>query len=78
MRYLAETPWYPGALLPGHGITWQPLDDDSAVAVVDDGDVVVRLAFAFGDDGPVASVYAEDRYRQGARARQFAGPMGSN
>ncbi len=64
LRYLAETPWYPSALLPGHGITWEPLDDDRAVAVLDDGDVVVRLAFAFGDDGLVAGVHADARYRE--------------
>ena len=73
LRYLAETPWYPSALLPGHGVTWEPLDDDRAVAELDDGDVVVRLTFAFGDDGLVAGVHADARYREVA-GEQVATP----
>lgn len=73
LRYLAETPWYPSALLPGHGITWEALDDERAVAVLHDGDVVVRLTFAFGDDGLVSDVHTDARYREVA-GEQVATP----
>lgn len=63
LRYLAETPWYPTALLPGHGVRWEPIDDTHALAMLEDGDTLVSLRFAFGDDGLVQSVYAEGRYR---------------
>lgn len=64
LRYLAETPWYPTALLPGHGVRWEPIDDAHALAVLEDGDTVVSLRFAFGDDGLVERVYTEARYRE--------------
>jgi len=63
MRFLAETPWIPTALLPGGGLTWQVVDDSCARAVLSDGDLRVSLLFRFGSDGLVQSVYAEDRPR---------------
>ncbi len=30
LRFLAEGPWYPTALLPGPHVSWEPIDDDSA------------------------------------------------
>lgn len=47
LRYLAETPLYPTALLPGRGVTWTPIDDRSARATLVDGDTAVSLAFSF-------------------------------
>ena len=41
MRYLAEAPWYPTALLPGQGVRWEPIDDVSARASLTDGATTV-------------------------------------
>lgn len=63
MRWLAETPWYPTALLPGQGVTWQAIDDRAALATVTDGAVSVSLTFRFGDDDLIAGIRSEARGR---------------
>jgi hypothetical protein len=37
MRFLAEAPWYPTALLPTQGVRWDAIDDTSARATLTDG-----------------------------------------
>lgn len=69
LRWLAETPWYPAALLPGRGVDWTPIDDRSAEARVTDGAVTARLVFRFGADGLVEGV------RAAARGRSVGGDM---
>lgn len=61
-RYLAESVWYPQALLPGNGVRWTALDDRRALATLDDGPNSVSLEFRFNQDGLVESIYTEDRY----------------
>ena len=34
MRWFAEAPWYPTALLPSQGVRWQAVDDTSAQATL--------------------------------------------
>ncbi|MGL5011717.1 MAG: DUF6920 family protein, partial [Paracoccaceae bacterium] len=69
MRYLAETPWYPTALLPGQGVVWTAIDDHSALATLTDGAVTVSLTFRFGPDDLITAVSAT------ARSRMVAGAM---
>jgi hypothetical protein len=68
MRFLAEAPWYPTALLPSQGVRWEAVDESSARATLQDGDNVVTLLFRFDEAGLIASVRAEARGRavQGA------------
>jgi hypothetical protein len=63
LRFLAESAWYPTALLPGQGIVWRAIDDAHAAATLTDGDTTVRLEFEFDEQGLIHSVYAEERYR---------------
>lgn len=63
LRWLAEAPWYPTALLPGQGVSWTALDDHSAMASVTDGAVTARLLYRFGTDGLPVSVHADARAR---------------
>lgn len=63
MRWLAETPWYPTALLPSQGVRWQAVDKHSADATCRDGDLQVTLRFHFGSDGLVDTVTAVARGR---------------
>lgn len=63
MRFLAEAPWYPTALLPSETVTWTPIDDDSARVTLVDGDTSVSLEVRFGPDGLIESVRSEGRYR---------------
>lgn len=63
MRFLAEAPWYPTALLPSQGVRWEAIDERSARATLVDGAVTVTLRFDFGADGLIASVSAPARPR---------------
>jgi hypothetical protein len=61
MRYFAESPWYPTALLPSQGVRWDAVDDASAKATLIDGPIALTLLFRFNDTGLIASVRAEAR-----------------
>lgn len=63
MRFLAEAPWYPTALLPSQGVRWQAIDEGSARAWLADGPVAISLDFRFDDNGLIRSVYSEGRPR---------------
>ena len=69
MRFLAEAAWYPTALLPSQGVHWEALDDQSARATLNDGDVAVTLLFSFNKDGLIDTVRAE------ARGRMMSGTL---
>jgi hypothetical protein len=61
MRYFAESPWYPTALLPSQGVRWEAMDDTSARATLIDGPISLTLLFRFNDAGLIASVRADAR-----------------
>jgi hypothetical protein len=67
MRYFAESPWYPTALLPSQGVRWEAVDDASASATLVDGPITLTLLFRFNDAGLIASVRAEARGAAWAR-----------
>ena len=69
MRWFAEAPWYPTALLPSQGVQWTPVDDQSANATVVDGPLRLTLLFRFNDAGLIESFRAE------ARGSQVGGQM---
>lgn len=62
-RYLAESVWFPTALLPARGPVWAPLDEKSARATLGVSGTTVSLDFRFGADGLVASVFTPARAR---------------
>ena len=63
MRYLAEAPWYPSALLPSQGVRWQAIDERHAHATLTDGNTTVSVVFSFGADGLIETVFAQARAR---------------
>ena len=62
MRYLAEVPWFPWALLYNRQITWEELDNQSAEATLTSNDLRVSAIFHFNSVGQIIRVSA-DRYR---------------
>jgi len=54
--------WYPTALLPREGITWEPVDDQRAEATVEYGGVSASLTFSF--DGDEVTQVSGGRYRR--------------
>ena len=63
MRFLAESAWYPTALLPDQGARWEAVDDSSARVTIEDGGLSLTMLFRFGADGLITSALAEDRMR---------------
>lgn len=63
MRYLAETAWYPTALLPSQGVRWTANDATSAYATLSDGPLTLTMLFRFNPDGLIDSVWAAARER---------------
>ncbi len=63
LRWLAEAPWYPSALLPSQGVRWQAVDRQSADASVENSGIRVSLRFHFDSDGLVDTVTAASRSR---------------
>jgi hypothetical protein len=61
MRFFAEMPWYPTALLPSQGVRWEAVDDASANATIMDGPLTVTLLFRFNNAGLIDSFRAEAR-----------------
>jgi hypothetical protein len=63
MRFFAEAAWYPTALLPSQGVSWEPVDERSARGTLRDGNVSVTMLFTFAESGLIATVSAEARGR---------------
>ena len=61
MRFFAETPWYPTALLPSQGVQWAAVDATSAKATIVDETITLTLLFHFNAMGFIDSVRAESR-----------------
>ncbi len=62
-RFLTEAVWFPAALAPGGPISWKSLDENSARAVIRDGALQASATFRFDENGDVADVSSDDRYR---------------
>jgi hypothetical protein len=63
MRFFAETAWYPTALLPSQGVRWEAVDDHSAHATLEEGDISITMLFTFNEEGLIDTVRAEERGR---------------
>jgi hypothetical protein len=63
MRFFAEAAWYPTALLPSQGVRWEAVDDRSAYATLDEGDLTITMLFTFNEEGLIDTVRAEARPR---------------
>jgi hypothetical protein len=73
LRFFAEMPWYPTALLPSQGVRWEAIDDTSARATLTDGATTVSLVFQFNAEGAIATMRAEARDRDALTAMPWNG-----
>lgn len=72
-RFLAEAVWSPAALLPAAGISWQAIDERSALATLACGATRVSLQFRFNAEGEATHVYTPARWmRERGRYRAVA------
>jgi hypothetical protein len=75
-RYLAESVWFPTALLPSERLSWSAIDASHARATLKDGDVTVSLDFEFGLGGEIVAVKAGARARALGKGRYEPLPWG--
>lgn len=61
MRYLAELPWCPDAILKNCSLRWVELADDEVEASADSFGRVASVRFRFNDDGDIVEVVADKR-----------------
>lgn len=73
LRFFAEMPWYPTALLPSQGVRWEAIDNTSAHATMTDGATTVSLVFQFNAEGTIETMRAEARYRDKLTAMPWSG-----
>ncbi len=62
VRYLAESVWFPTALLPSQSTKWEAIDDNTAIAILKDGVNEVSLKFYFNNEDEIIKVTSK-RYR---------------
>jgi hypothetical protein len=73
LRFFAEMPWYPTALLPSQGVGWEAIDNTSARATMTDGATTVSLVFRFNAEGTIETMRAEARYRDKLTTMPWSG-----
>jgi hypothetical protein len=73
LRFFAEMPWYPTALLPSQGVCWEAIDNTSALATMTDGATTVSLVFRFNAEGTIETMRAEARCRDKLTAMPWSG-----
>ena len=55
LRFLAEAPWYPSALVPSNQLRWVAKDERCAIATLADHGNLATLEFRFDASGDVAA-----------------------
>jgi hypothetical protein len=76
LRFFAEAAWYPTSLLPSQGVHWEAINDNSALATLTDGKTTASVVFQFNAEGVIASMRAEERYRDMTTAMPWSGRFG--
>lgn len=61
-RWLAESAWYPAALLPSERLQWSAIDDGRAIGTLNDSGISVSLEFQFNDANELTGIYTPGRW----------------
>lgn len=61
IRYMAEMMWFPTAMLQDY-ITWEAVDDRTAIALATVGDQEVRVIFHFDENDDITYIESHDRH----------------
>jgi hypothetical protein len=68
LRFIAEAPWFPTALVPGEHVRWEAIDADSARVVARDRANAVSGIFRFAPDGRIVEFETRDRFLSDGRS----------
>lgn len=61
IRYLAELPLLPDAMLHNHDLAWREIDASTIAVAAGAGDTACEIVFTLGQDQRIASVFRADR-----------------
>jgi len=64
IRFLAEAPWFPTALIPSDYLEWKEIDSNSARAVIKDKGYTASGIFTFNEKGEIIKFVTNDRYME--------------
>jgi len=64
IRFLAEAPWFPTALLPSDYLEWKEIDSNSAQAIIKDKGYTASGIFTFNEKGEIIKFVTNDRYME--------------
>jgi len=59
LRFVAESAWFPTALLPSNYLQWEAIDSNSARVIVSDSRINVSGVFYFNEKGEITQFLAE-------------------
>jgi hypothetical protein len=62
-RYLSELVWLPTGLIPTKTLRWEPIDDNSALAIISDGGIRVEATFHVNQAGEIDSIKTAHKFR---------------
>jgi Family of unknown function (DUF6544) len=73
LRYLAELPWVPHAIVANHQLQWRTVDDDAVEVSTDVSGEQVAVQLIFGDDEIVRTVAERPRLEAGGELTRWVG-----
>ncbi len=73
MRFLAELPWNPDAILNATGLIWRQVDETAVEVSMQTGGGVARVLLHFDERGDVTAIEAADRPRAGDTPAPWVG-----
>lgn len=73
MRFLAELPWNPDAILNASGLNWQVIDDQTVSVAMDTAGGSAQVILRLDADGDIVAIEAQDRPRSGATPAPWVG-----
>ncbi len=62
LRWLGEAPLFPTALLPSDNLRWEPIDSNSAKAILTDHNITVESVFFFNEEGQITQFKSKRYY----------------
>jgi len=62
LRWLAEAPLFPTALLPSENLQWEPIDNNSAKVIFTDKNLTIEGVFYFNEEGQITQ-FKTKRYK---------------
>jgi hypothetical protein len=77
LRYLAEIPWVPHAILANQQIAWREVDARSVEASTQVGSTLAAVTVAFDAAGDISRIFTDARARDGDGDRPWGGSFGN-